>query len=245
MRESRTIRPSCANDARRVVATLGAVFAALALAGCASTGWFGGSSTPGGEATPLPATGGSFTSRVKSLFSGSSASLAQAPGPAAQPSDDIACPPVEYRQGAATLSINAPEAGNSALGLRYQGSFAQVARECVGRGGLLTIKVGVQGRLVVGPAGGPGTVTVPLRYALVREGLEPRTIWTKLFTVPVAVSEAQPNVLFTHIQEEMTVPMPSATELDSYVIYIGFDPEGLRPEKPPPRAPPRGRARTQ
>jgi len=74
----------------------------------------------------------------------------------------------------------------------------------------------------------------------VREGLEPKTIWTKLFAVPVAVSMSQLNVPFTHVEEEMTVPIPSRGELAAYIIYIGFDPDGLKPaEKEKPVAKPR------
>jgi hypothetical protein len=232
------------HDRRGTVAVLGVVIAGLALAGCASLGLGGTAETT--SATP-PATDSSFSTRVRSLFSGSSGgSLAAAPGaatpsaPGTPASADVDCPSVEYRQGAATLAVNAPEVTNSALSLRYQGSFLQTARECVVRGGDLTIKVGVQGRLVVGPAGAPGAVTVPLRYALVREGLEPRTIWTKLFIVPVTIAQGEPNTLFTHIEEEMTVPLPSAVELGAYVIYIGFDPDGAAPPpKPPPKAKPK------
>jgi hypothetical protein len=161
-----------------------------------------------------------------------------------QASADFDCPTVDYRQGAATLSVNDPKADNAALSLRYQASFVKTARECDVRGDMVTIRVGVQGRVVVGPAGGPGTVTVPLRYALVREGLEPKTIWTKLFAVPVAVSMSQLNVPFTHVEEEMTVPVPTRGELAAYVIYIGFDPEGLKPpEKSKPVARPRAAKR--
>jgi hypothetical protein len=116
---------------------------------------------------------------------------------------------VEFRQGAATLAVNSNNGESAALGLRYQGSFVQTARECQLRGGQLTIKVGVQGRIVVGPAGAPRDITLPLRYALVREGQEQKTIWTKLFMVPLAIPDGQLNVPFIHVEEEMTVPNPS------------------------------------
>ena len=58
--------------------------------------------------------------------------------------------------------------------LRYQLSFGQTARECSVQGGAMSIKVGVQGRVILGPMGGPGIVDVPLRYAVVREGRRPR-----------------------------------------------------------------------
>jgi hypothetical protein len=179
----------------------------------------------------------SFTSRVKNWFVGNpSESLPAAPS-ASQASIDFDCPTVDYRQGAATLSVNDPKAENQALSLKYQASFVKTARECDVRGDTVTIRVGVQGRVVVGPAGSPGTVTIPLRYALVREGIEPKVLWTKLFTFPVSVTNVQLNVPFTHVEEEMTVPVPPAAELPAYVVYIGFDPEGVKPPEKPKPAP--------
>src|SRR6202035_1007061 len=147
------------------------------------------------------------------------------------------CPSVEYRQGAATMAVNSPGSENTALNLRYQASFTQTARECMLRGNNLTIKVGVQGRIVVGPAGGPGPISIPLRYALVREGLQPRTLWTKLFIVPVTIPQNQLNLPWIHVEEEMTVPLPPGDEIDSYVIYIGFDPDGAAAQQPAKPAP--------
>jgi hypothetical protein len=227
----------------------GAAAVAATLAACSSFGSLTGDSAPPAPApaptastTPAPASSnGSFASRVKSFFSGDSGNL-NSPAPqsaAGAPAADIDCPGVEYRQGAATMAVNSPGTENSALGLRYQASFTQTARECILRGSNLTIKVGVQGRVVIGPAGGPGPISIPLRYALVREGAEPKTLWTKLFMVPVTVPENQLNLPWLHIEEEMAVPRPSGDEIEAYVIYIGFDPEGAGAAKPKPAAKPR------
>jgi len=201
------------------------------------------STTPAPAASPAPASSNtSFTSRIKALFASDSGNpnSAAAPQPVAS---DIECPSVEYRQGAATMAVNNPGSEN-ALDLRYQASFTQSARECILRGNNLNIKVGVQGRIVLGPAGGPGSVSIPLRYALVREGLEPKTLWTKLFMVPVTITENQLNLPWIHVEEEMTVPRPSDEELEAYVIYIGFDPQGATAPKAKSAAKPRA-ARTR
>jgi len=196
---------------------------------------------PTPAATASAPTSTSFTSRVKGWFTGGSSETLPAAPSQTKASLDFDCPTIDYRQGAATLTVNDSTKGdNAALDLKYQASFVKTARECDVRGDMVTIRVGVQGRVVVGPAGGPVTFTVPLRYALVREGVEPRTIWTKLFPIPVTVSSSQLNVPFTHIEEEMTVPIPTPSELAAYVVYIGFDTEGLKPaEKPKPAARPR------
>src|SRR5215467_8815413 len=220
-----------------------AATAAVTLAACSSFGGLTGDSAPPAPASTATATpassNASFTSRVKAFFSGDSGNLSSpAPQSAAAGATEIECPGVEYRQGAATLAVNNPGAENTALSLRYQASFTQTARECILGGNNLTIKVGVQGRIVVGPAGAPGSINIPLRYALVREGFEPKTLWTKLFMVPVTVPENQLNLPWLHIEEEMTVPRPSGDEIEAYVIYIGFDPEGAT-AKPKPVAKPK------
>jgi hypothetical protein len=98
--------------------------------------------------------------------------------------------------------------------------------------GNLNIKVGVQGRIILGPAGGAGPVEVPLRLALVQEGPEPKTVWTRLYRVPVTVGPGQNNVSFVHVEENLTVPLPRPAVLDAYVVYVGFDSAAV--SEPPP-----------
>ena len=117
----------------------------------------------------------------------------------------------------------------SALALRYQVTIGRTARECLVRGDALTIRIGVEGRIILGPAGGPGQLEVPIRYAVVQEGTEPKTITTKLQRVPVVIPPGQGNLAFTHVEEDLTVPLPPGAELDAYVIYVGFDPEAPTP----------------
>ena len=75
--------------------------------------------------------------------------------------------------------------------------------------------------------------------ALVGEGLQPQTLWTKLFIVPVTIPPGDVNMTWLHVQEEMTVPRPSAQDAEAYVIYVGFDPEGATGAKPKPAAKPK------
>jgi hypothetical protein len=101
------------------------------------------------------------------------------------------------------------------------------------------VKVGVQGRIILGPAGEAGPVDVPLRYAIVREGGDGRTIFTKFKRLALDVPPGQTNVVFSDIEEGLNVPIPSREELMSYVVYVGFDSIGDAPEKkpPPPKKP--------
>jgi hypothetical protein len=102
----------------------------------------------------------------------------------------------------------------------------------------MTMKVGIEGRVITGPAGGPGTVNVPLRLAVVQEGVNPKTILSKFASVQVAVAGAVDRVPFTHIDPEISFPLPQPiATIDAYVVYVGFDPAGAQERKKPAAKP--------
>jgi hypothetical protein len=176
----------------------------------------------------------SLTSRFANLFSSATPGVSQphSPTPTAP---DFECPGVDIRAGASTLNIAAKAVEATAGDLRYQVSFGQTARECAVQGTTMAIKVGVQGRVILGPMGGPGQVDIPLRYAVVREGPQPKTVVTKFKRVSVTVVSGQSHVPFVDVEESLNFPLPSRSELDSYVIYVGFDEIGDKNEKKPPK----------
>ena len=157
--------------------------------------------------------------------------------PSANPNTpaEIDCPGVEVRNGAATLSISVPGAEATPMTTRYQVTIGDTARECIPLGGVMTMKVGVQGRVLLGPAGAPGQVDIPLRIAVVQEGVNPKTIVSKFYRVPVSVPPGQTSVPYTQVEQDLTFPMPPPAVLDAYVVYVGFDPNSApaRPERKP------------
>jgi hypothetical protein len=181
----------------------------------------------------------SLGDRFKSLFGGKSDEPAQGAPPSASESQsppDLTCPPVTIRAGASTYAVATP--GKQPVGndLRFQVTITRTARECAINGGEITARIGIQGRVIAGPAGAPSSVQVPLRVAVVQSGVNEKTIATKVYqtTVSMAESGSEP---FTLVAEGLTYPVPpSAASGDSYVFYIGFDPQALKPE-PKPRAP--------
>src|SRR4030095_11400894 len=86
----------------------------------------------------------------------------------------------------------------------------------------MTMKVGVQGRVLLGPAGGPGQVDIPLRMAVVQEGPAPKTVLSKFYRLAVAVPPGQVSVPFVHVEQDLTFPMPRAADFDASVVYVGF-----------------------
>jgi hypothetical protein len=192
-------------------------------------------------AAASPVAAQSLTDRFKSLFGGKSDEPAQsqpAPAPGQPPADDdIECPQVTVRAGASTYGVGAT--GKQAVGndVRFQASITKMARECVRNGGEITARVGIQGRVIAGPAGAPATVEVPLRVAVVQGGVGEKVIASKAYRTKVEMSEGG-SVPFTFVAEDLTYPVPSAATADTYIFYVGFDPQALAPE---PRA--RGKKR--
>lgn len=170
------------------------------------------------------------------LFGTSSKATVSKPAAGENPAD-IECPEVEVRSGAATLTIGSkpkdPEP--AALDVRYQGTILRTARECRVDAGMMNIKVGIEGRVITGPAGGPGKVDVPLRIAVVQEGVSPKPILSKFVRETVIIASAVDRVAFTHIDSDITFPLPQPLgNIDAYVVYVGFDPIGAQPEKKKP-----------
>jgi len=183
-----------------------------------------------------PASSQSLTDRFKSLFGGKSeqAPAEGAPPKADEAPSDLFCPLVSIRAGASTYQVAAP--GKQPVGndLRFQATITRTARDCTYNSGEITARIGIQGRVIAGPAGAPASVEIPLRVAVVQSGVQEKTIATKVYRTSVSMSE-DGSVPFTLVAEDIVYPAPSGAVGDTYVFYIGFDPQALKSE-PKPRA---------
>jgi hypothetical protein len=179
----------------------------------------------------VPASAQSITDRFKSLFGGKSeeAPAEGAPPGAADVQSELTCPPVSIRAGASTYAVGAP--GKQAVGndLRFQATITRTARDCTLTGGEITARIGIQGRVIAGPAGSPGTIEIPLRVAVVQGGVQERTIATKVYRTSVTMADVG-NTPFSLVAEDLVYPVPPGATGDSYIFYIGFDPQALRAE---------------
>jgi hypothetical protein len=177
-----------------------------------------------------PASAQSLSDRFKSLFGGKSEEPAAAPAsPDSQDVGELTCPPVSIRAGASTYAVGAP--GKEPVGndLRFQATITKTARECSINAGVITARIGIQGRVIAGPAGAPPSVQVPLRVAVVHGGVSEKTIATKVYQTTVNMTESGSEP-FTLVAEDLAYPAPPAAVGDNYIFYIGFDPQALKPE---------------
>ena len=171
---------------------------------------------------------------VSSMFgSGSSANTGAQANASGEPQQlNFECPAITVRTGASTMSSYSNPADQTALNLRYQVGIGQTARECRLANGVVTMKIGIQGRVVVGPQGaGTQQIDVPVRLAVVHETVSAKAITTKLERVAVQIPPDSGNVAFTLVDNEISFPMPKGGDIDDYVVYVGFDPQGLEMER--------------
>jgi hypothetical protein len=222
MRNRLMMRTMAARGAGHLRVALTLAVAGTLLSGCGGGSMFGASS----DSSP------SISSRFSQLFG----SKSQAVGEAAPPTEgnELDCPSVSIRAGASTYAVAAP--GKPAVGndLRYQATITRTARDCTKTGGEIVARIGIQGRVIAGPAGNPPSVEIPLRVAVVQGGVQERTIATKVYRTTVAMDEIG-SVPFSLVAEDLVYPVPPGATGDSYIFYIGFDPQALKPE-PAPRA---------
>ena len=199
--------------------------AGLALAGCGTV------SSVGDRFSQLFGSSGSSSNTQAQLVGTPPAPFAGggASGPGTPYQD---CPGVAIREGASTLQIGlkpGPVADNNEV--RYQGTITRNARDCTQFGGQVNVRVGVQGRIIVGPAGAPPAVDIPIRVAVVQEGVPPKLIFSRFYKTSVAMTEG--NVPFSFVAEDISYPAPRPDAQENYVFYIGFDPQGLS-QRPAP-----------
>jgi hypothetical protein len=223
MRNRLMMRAMGAGQARHRRAALALAAAGVLLSGCGGGSMFGGSS----DSSP------SIGDRFGQLFGSRSQAVGEkAPDPAI---NELACPSVIIRAGASTFAVGVPGKQATGSDLRYQATITRTARDCTQVGDQISARIGIQGRVIAGPAGNPPTVEIPLRVAVVQGGINEKTIATKVYRTTVSMAEAE-NVPFSLVAEDLTYPIPPGNAGDSYIFYIGFDPQALTPE-PKPKAP--------
>lgn len=139
--------------------------------------------------------------------------------------DDVYCPPIDVTEGGAALLQN------GSGGVRSQISLGQVSRECTAAGGGATlVRVGVQGRALLGPGGAPGRFEAPVTVT-VKRGSEvfARRSRRAAMTIPPGSASAS----FAFVEEGITVPAAHAQDFEIEVgLGAGAGKPARRPRKP-------------
>lgn len=144
-----------------------------------------------------------------------------APAPAAPADGGADCPTVSVGPGEGNVTFMAKGGNNDSLSVMHRGEITDTARECSASiSGGLAVKVGFAGRVLLGPQGKPGTVTLPVKITLIDANRA--TVKADQVKVPVTVLPNQPSAKFS-IVREVVLQVPPGTSPRSYRIVIAFD----------------------
>ena len=125
--------------------------------------------------------------------------------------------PVTLREGTAYFNSYAKGGQDDPEKLIYQSSIADVTRTCKRNNGMVAITVAVAGKVVPGPAASGGSLTMPIRVAVVQGS---NVIYSELFKHQVTATPGAPATQFVFSDPNIQVP---EADLRNVRIYAGYD----------------------
>jgi hypothetical protein len=132
----------------------------------------------------------------------------------------IGCPSLDVSSGDRSVIFNAPGTGGDALGVMHRGEITNTARECAPAPSGLTVKYGFSGRVLLGPKGKAGTLSLPAKVTVI-DGSR-ATIKTEKLRVVVNVPAGSTAGYFSEVRE-IVLPIEANEPSKKYRIYVGFD----------------------
>jgi hypothetical protein len=129
----------------------------------------------------------------------------------------IDCPEIEVQDGTAAVRVG----GQTNDSVRYQFDIVNTARECHIMGNQFSVKVGVAGHLLIGPAGAPGAYSTQLRI-VVRHDSDQKVEISKVYKVEANTNGGNQGP-FQIVSEPFTLPFTQQREDQDYTILVGFD----------------------
>ena len=130
------------------------------------------------------------------------------------------CPEIKVRPGSEALFYYCGGKVGDARSLNYQAVIDKQSRNCVVSNGLITVKMGVVGRLLLGPAGNQTSVNLPLRFAVERDEV---AIFSERYEIPVTITPPNQSGEFVKVVENVGIPYLGGERI---VIWVGFDSKG-------------------
>lgn len=210
---------SLAAHARSVAVVLVIGASSLALAGCGMsslTSGLGGS-VFGGDSSKSIDTAGAVTE--EQLLS---AAKAGGETPAATVTGGInpGCPRFFSKPTENAITFYEPGRSGDGLAIMHRGEITKTARECRVEAGRVTVKYGFSGRVLLGPRGQSGTVSLPLNVFVTDSKRE--KVATDKMKIDVAVALDKPIGYFSAVRE-VTFPISEGARPGEYEVLVSFD----------------------
>jgi hypothetical protein len=200
-----------------VVASLGVPLAALGGCGMSSlTSGLGGGMFGGGSSQTSQAS----TVSEDQLLDAAKASDPNATGSTIVGEIDAGCPRLTIAPHDNYITFYQQGHVGDALSVAQRGEITKTARECQIEPGRVTVRYGFSGRVLLGPRGKAGNVTLPVNIVVTdtkREKIASDTV-----SVAAAVAVDNPIGYFSTVRS-LTFTIPEGTRPGEFEVFVGFD----------------------
>lgn len=130
------------------------------------------------------------------------------------------CPRFAVSPQARILTIYASGRVGDGLGIRHRGEITKTARECRIYTDKVEVKYGFAGRVLLGPRGKPGPITLPARVEVTDRTRN--VVNSQQVQLSVTISPGNPIGFFSVVQE-ISIPLPPGVPPSDYRVFVAFD----------------------
>ncbi|HXG48997.1 MAG TPA: hypothetical protein VNO52_15340, partial [Methylomirabilota bacterium] len=130
------------------------------------------------------------------------------------------CPQVVAWPRDRLLTIYEPGHVGDQKAVVHRGEITKMSRECTLYSDRVIVKYGFAGRVLLGPKGAPGTVTLGVNVRVA--GAEQTTLATDKMTVTATVPPDAPAGYFSMVRE-IAFPVTVGTRPEDYKIFVAFE----------------------
>lgn len=191
--------------------------AATLLGGCGFSGLtsgIGGGMLGGGTTTTSDKAGVSQDALLSAAKSETGSTTPSPPGVSA------GCPRFTVSSRDNTLTIFEPGRVGDALGVMHRGEITKTARDCEVEPGRVTVKYGFSGRILMGPKGRGGNVSLPVTVTVTDSKRERLT--GERMIVDAAIAVDKPIGYFS-IVRSVTFNIPEGSRPGEFEVFVGFE----------------------
>jgi hypothetical protein len=154
------------------------------------------------------------------LLSAAKSSGDQSAGAAGIGEVSAGCPRLSISPRGTNLTIYEDGRAGDGLAIMHRGEITKTARECQLEPGRVTVRYGFSGRVLLGPRGRPGNITLPVNIVVTDAKREKVTTDKMSVAVPVAVDN--PIGYFSAVRS-VTFDVPEGTRPGEFEVFVGFD----------------------
>jgi hypothetical protein len=113
-----------------------------------------------------------------------------------------------------------PGRDGDSMAVMHRGEITKTARECTIEPGLVTVKYGFSGRVLLGPAGQNTRVMLPVKVFVT--DADRQRLSSENITIAVDVAVDNPIAYFSHVQT-VSFAIPEGTRPGEFEVYVGFE----------------------